>query len=103
MWQALIIGMIIAEVVADIIAKKWSLQGGRMLAAAALLGFIIVNVIWLGVLKNGSGLARGAVIFGVGSAVLATIVGTCFFDETFSRWQFIGTGLGFVSIILLLS
>lgn len=95
---ALLIGF---ELIADIFAKKWSLERKTVLAAAALVSYLIANSFWLFALKNGSGLARGAVIFSVASGVVAIGLGIFLFKESLSKIQAIGLVLGLVSIALI--
>ncbi len=93
--------LIIFELIADIFAKNWSLKGGWHLAAIALAAYLLGNTFWLFALKNGSGLAKGAVIFSIVSAVLAIGLGILFYKETLTKLQTIGVLLGLVSLILI--
>ena len=89
------------EMVADILAKNWSLRGGWYLASFSLLGYMLANVFWLFALKNGSGLTKGAIIFSISSAVVATILGVFFYKEDLSTIQMIGVFLGLISLIFI--
>lgn len=89
------------EFIADILAKEWSIKSGVILAAAALLAYLIANSFWLFALKNGSGLARGAVLFSIASGVIAVLLGLFLFKETVTRIQLIGLILGLISITLI--
>lgn len=93
--------LIIFELIADILAKNWSLKGGWILATGALLGYLIGNTFWLFALKNGSGLAKGALIFSIVSAVLAIGLGVFFYKEELTRLQITGVILGVLSLILI--
>ena len=93
--------LIFFEAVADILSKKWSLQGGGMLAAGALLGYLLANTFWLFALKNGSGLGRGAVIFSVASAIIALLLGTLLYHEKTQPLQLAGLILGIISLVLI--
>jgi multidrug transporter EmrE-like cation transporter len=93
--------LIAFEFIADILAKQWSLKQKTILAVGSLLGYLIANSFWLFALKNGSGLARGAVIFSVASAIIAIALGIFLFKENVNKFQIIGLALGVVSIILL--
>ncbi len=90
--------LVILEATADIISKTWQLRGGWVLASLALLTYIIANTFWLISLKNGAGLAKGAVLFSVFSAVLAVIIGVMFYKENITTVQLIGLILGIISI-----
>lgn len=94
--------LILFEAIADIFAKEWSL-GNRSFfyAALSLLCYLLANSSWLIALKYGSGLARGAIIFSVASAILATVIGLAFYKEHLSTVQLAGVLLGIVSIALI--
>ena len=93
--------LITFEIIADILAKKWSLSGPWYMAGLALLAYMAANTFWLFALKNGSGLGRGAVLFSVASAVLAIIVGVILYHEEVSSLQIAGMALGIVAIALI--
>lgn len=93
--------LIVFELVADVFAKEYSLKGNWYFWLGAIVAYMIANIFWLSSIKNGSGLARGAIIFSVGSAVVAMILGIYFYNETFTRTQIFGLILGVVSITLI--
>jgi drug/metabolite transporter (DMT)-like permease len=93
--------LIFFEFMADVLAKQWSLHRGFVLAGGALLSYVIANSFWLFALKNGSGLARGAVIFSVASGVIAVVVGLFLYKEEVTRMQAVGLVLGLISIALI--
>jgi len=90
--------LIFFELIADILAKNWSLRGGWTLALGALTAFLVANTFWLFALKNGSGLAKGAMIFSIVSAVLAICLGVLFYKETLGRVQLVGLSLGLFAL-----
>ncbi len=94
--------LIFFEAIADIFAKEWSL-GNRSIfyAVVSLLAYLLANTSWLIALKYGSGLARGAIIFSVASAILASVIGLVFYREHLTAVQGIGVALGIVSIFLI--
>jgi glucose uptake protein GlcU len=95
-------GLIVFEVIADVFAKEWSLRNFPILfAVLSLLSYLIANTFWLFALKNGSGLARGAVIFSVSTAILATLVGLVFYREQTTTFQLIGMGIGLLSLVFI--
>ncbi len=100
-WIIPIILVILAELVADIISKEYSLKGNWYFWVGAMLAYIITNTFWLWGLKSGSGLARGALIFSVCSAIGAVIIGVYFYSETTNKTQIIGMVLGLLSLILI--
>jgi len=100
-WIIPLILLIILESVADIFAKEYSLKGSWYFWVLAILGYIAANVFWLWGIKEGSGLARGAIIFSVASAILAIIIGVYFYQEETNKFQIVGMLLGAVSLGLI--
>lgn len=101
-WILPLVILIAFEMLADIAAKEWSLDSRRWwLAGASLLAYLLANTSWLIALRNGSGLARGAVLFSVASAILATAIGILLYHEDLSRTQLLGVLLGIASIVLI--
>ncbi|HLD00105.1 MAG TPA: EamA family transporter [Patescibacteria group bacterium] len=94
--------LVFFEAIADIFAKEWSL-GNRSIfyAVISLLAYLLANTSWLIALKYGSGLARGAIIFSVASALLASIIGLVFYKEQITTVQAAGIVLGIVSIFFI--
>lgn len=93
-----IVLLVIFEAIADIFAKEWSLKQSTLLWICAIGAYIIANTFWLFALKGGSGLARGAMIFSVVSAILALIIGVYFYGERLGIIEYIGIGLGIFSL-----
>lgn len=94
--------LIVFELIADVFAKEYSLKGNWYFWALAIAAYIIGNIFWLWGIRSGSGLARGAMLFSVGSAVAATFIGIHFFGENVGKLQLLGIFLGIVAIMLLL-
>ncbi len=93
--------LVLSELVADIFAKEYSLKGHNWLWVCAIIGYIFANIFWLSAIKNGSGLARGAILFSISSAVVATILGIFIYHESLNKIQIIGIVLGLLSITLI--
>lgn len=93
--------LIVFEMVADIFAKEWQLRGGTWRWVGALGSYLIANSFWLFALKNGSGLARGGLIFAVSCAVMAVVIGIFMYREDVTRIQMLGIGLGLISLCLI--
>jgi drug/metabolite transporter (DMT)-like permease len=93
--------LIVFELIADIFAKEYSIHLNWKYGGMAILSYIIANSFWLFALKNGSGLARGAIIFGVSSAIIAAVIGMAVYKEPLSVYQQIGIGFGLVSLAFL--
>jgi multidrug transporter EmrE-like cation transporter len=94
--------LIAFEVVADIFAKEYSLRGQEVFWIAAIASYILANVFWLSAIKNGSGLARGAILFSVGSAIGAALVGMLVYHERLHALQIAGIVLGVVALTFIL-
>ncbi len=93
--------VVICELIADIISKEYSLKGYWYLWVGAIVAYIITNIFWLWSIKSGSGLARGALIFSVGSAIGASIIGIYFYGESINKIQLTGMVFGILSLILI--
>ena len=93
--------LVFFEMIADVLAKNWSIKGNLYLAVFSLLSYMLANVFWLFALKNGSGLTKGAIIFSVSSAIIATILGVFFYKENISFVQLLGVFLGLISLLFI--
>ncbi len=100
-WIFPITMLLVCELVADIFSKEYSVKGHWYLWVGALFGYIIANIFWLWAIRSGSELARGAIIFSVGSAVIATTLGIYFYHESVTKIQIAGMVLGLLSLILI--
>lgn len=101
MWQYLLFSMIGADFIGNLIAKEWSVRGGKLLAVLSILMFIATNILWLLSLKNGSGLARGVMFYAVGTALLAFLAGVLWYKEAIPVVHLTGAVLGVLAIIFL--
>lgn len=93
--------LIVFELVADVFAKEYSLNNTYALWFAAIISYVIANAFWLNAIKNGSGLGKGAIIFSVASAVIATALSIFIYKEDVSRIQLVGMLLGLTSLIFI--
>jgi drug/metabolite transporter (DMT)-like permease len=93
--------LIIFELVADIFAKEYSLRGNYSLWISAIISYVVANAFWLNAIKNGSGLAKGAIIFSIISAVLAVLIGVILYKEIVTKIQIFGIILGIISLIFI--
>ncbi len=100
-WIIFIPFLILCELIADILAKEYSLKGNWYFWVGAAVAYFVGTLFWLLTIKHGSGLARGAIIFSVGTAIAATIVGVVFYSETTNKIQIIGMVLGALSLALI--
>jgi multidrug transporter EmrE-like cation transporter len=99
-WQLPLILLIVFELLADICAKEYQGTLRWYMALGAILLYVTANSFWLLSLRQGATLSIGATIFSVASAALAVFVGVCLYKETVSVHQWIGIGLGIVSLML---
>jgi multidrug transporter EmrE-like cation transporter len=102
MWLLFIGLLVLFELVADVFAKEWSLGRPWWFAAAALFFFLVCNSFWLLALKSGAGLARGVVLFAVGTTLTASTLGILWYREHLSPTQLVGIALGLISVGLLI-
>ena len=100
-WLLPLLVLILFELIADVLAKNWSLNGGWFLAIASLTAYLLANTFWLFALKNGSGLGRGAIIFSLVSAIIAILLGVFLYHEKVSTIQMVGITFGLVSLVLI--
>ena len=101
-WLIPLAFVVLFELVADILAKEWSLRTQVWwLGAAALVAYVVCNSFWLLALKNGSGLGRGAVVFSISSALLAVIIGLFWYGEKLSPLQATGIFIGLIALVLI--
>ena len=101
-WIVFIGLLIVFEIIADIFSKEWSLSGRILFWSLALAGYVVANVFWLKAIRLGSGLGRGAILFSVGSAIAAVVIGVVFYREQVGRMEVAGIILGVASLILIL-
>lgn len=94
--------LIVFEGIADILTKNYSLHGGALYFAAAISAYVVANLFWIFSLRSGAGLARGAMIFSVGSAIIAVLLGLLLYRETVSIRSIVGIFLGIVSLVLII-
>jgi len=100
-WSLPMIFLIICELTADFLGKKWTLHKKSVLFTASLTLYAIGNVFWIFAILNGVGLSRGAVIYAVAQEVLAVLMGVAYFKESLSKKQWLGMLLGFFTILIM--
>ncbi len=100
-WIIPLVVLILFEAIADYFAGKWGITGSMRFAFISFAGYALGNLSWLIAVYDGSGLARGAEIFSIVSALLAISIGVFIYKESFSNVQAIGAVLGVISIVLL--
>jgi multidrug transporter EmrE-like cation transporter len=100
-WFYFLLLLVAFELLADILAKQFSLNGRILFAILALLGFLAANTAWLISLRAGAELGKGAVLFSVLSGIGAVMIGVLVYHEKTTPWQLIGLGLGIAAIAFL--
>ncbi len=100
-WLYFLLLLVAFELLADILAKQFSLNGRILFAILALLGFLAANTAWLISLRTGAELGKGAVLFSVLSGIGAVMIGTLVYHEKTTPWQLIGLVLGIAAIAFL--
>jgi len=100
-WLYFLLLLVAFELLADILAKQFSLNGKILFAVLALLGFLAANIAWLISLRAGAELGKGAVLFSVLSGIGAVMIGILVYHEKTTPWQLIGLGLGIAAIAFL--
>jgi multidrug transporter EmrE-like cation transporter len=100
-WLFFLLLLVAFELLADILAKQFSLNGRILFALLALLGFLAANTAWLISLRTGAELGKGAVLFSVLSGIGAVMIGVLVYHEKTTPWQLIGLGLGIAAIAFL--
>jgi drug/metabolite transporter (DMT)-like permease len=101
MWIIALGLLVTFEAIADILSKEYALHGTFLYWSLSLLGYVVANIFWLISIRKGSGLARGAILFSVGSAIAAILIGVIKYQEKIGRVEFVGILVGILSIILI--
>ncbi|HET7638968.1 MAG TPA: SMR family transporter [Ktedonobacteraceae bacterium] len=100
-WLYFLLLLVAFELVADILAKQFSLNGKLIFAVLSILGFVAANLAWLVSLRTGAELSKGAVLFSVLSGIGAVLIGVLIYHEKANPYQLIGLALGVVAIAFL--
>jgi multidrug transporter EmrE-like cation transporter len=100
-WLYFLLLLVAFELLADILAKQFALNGRILFAVLALLGFLAANTAWLISLRTGAELGKGAVLFSVLSGIGAVMIGVLVYHEKTTPWQIIGLALGIAAIAFL--
>lgn len=97
-WMTFLFVLVVFELLADLLAKQFAVNGNLIFALLALLGFMIANGFWLISLRSGAQLGKGAVLFAVLSGIGAVLIGLLVYREHVSPSQIIGLVLGMAAI-----
>lgn len=94
--------LIIFEILADIFAKEYSIKERALFYTMSIGCYMLANVAWLESMRRGMELSKGGLIFSVGTAITAVVIGKYFYHEEVSRLQMSGMLLGIVSLVLIM-
>jgi multidrug transporter EmrE-like cation transporter len=100
-WLTFILLLVVFELVADVLAKQFSLNGKLVFAVLSILGYVAANIAWLISLRSGGELGKGSVIFAALSGIVAVMIGVLVYKEKASPYQLIGMALGIAAIVFL--
>ncbi|SRR6266496_2722320 len=100
-WVTFILILVLFEVVADVLAKQFALNGKLVIAVLSIIGYVAANIAWLISLRSGGELGKGAVIFAALSGIAAVVIGLLVYREKVGSYQLIGMVLGIVAIVFL--
>ena len=100
-WVLYLLTLVAFEVVADVLAKHFALNGKLVLGVLSLCCYVFANIAWLISLCSGGTLSRGSVIFSALNGVVAVVLGLYVFHEKASHTQLVGMALGLAAIVLL--
>lgn len=101
MWLAFIFILVVFEIVADVLAKQFALNGKLVFAVLSILGYVAANIAWIISLRSGGELSKGSVIFAALSGIIAVVIGVLVYKEKASPYQLIGMVLGIAAIVFL--
>ena len=93
--------LMIFETLGNFVAGLFGSLQNLLLVPLVLIVYAIANYFWLQALKDGSGLARGTIYFGVAVVITTAVVGFAFYEETLSILKLSGIGLVIVSLFLM--
>jgi multidrug transporter EmrE-like cation transporter len=96
----IILAAVALEVVADILFKKWSMNGRAILLAVGIGLYIIGTVAWAFSLKFEL-LTKAISIFTILNLITVALAGLIIFKENLSLTNKIGFVLGLVAIVLI--
>ena len=100
-WLVYLFVLVAFELVADVLAKQFSINGRLFFAVLSILGYVLANIAWLISLRSGGTLSRGSVIFSARHASVAVIIGLLIYREKVGSYQVVGLVLGIAAIMFL--
>lgn len=101
LWVPLVAAVVALEIAADVAAKESALRGGGWWMAVPVALVIAGNVSWQYALRMGVGLARAGILYAVGVALGAALIGVIGYGEEMTARHVVGAVLGVVVLLLL--
>jgi len=100
-WVVYLLVLVAFEVLADVLAKHFALNGKLLFGLLSLGGYVLANSAWLISLRSGGTLSQGSVIFSALNGVVAVVLGLFVFHEKAGPYQLIGIALGLAAMVFL--
>ena len=100
-WLVYLIILVAFELVADVLAKQFAINGRLVFGVLSILGYVLANIAWLISLRSGGTLSRGSVIFSALNAIVAVVIGLLIYHEKVGPYQLVGLALGIAAIMFL--
>ena len=94
--------LILFEIFADIFAKEYSLKERVIFYTLSIICYMLANVAWLESMRRGMELSKGGLVFSVGTAITAVVIGKYCYHEEVTKLQMSGMLLGIVSLALIM-
>jgi multidrug transporter EmrE-like cation transporter len=96
-----LLALVAFEVLADVLAKHFALNGKLAFGVLSLSGYVLANSAWLFSLRSGGTLSRGSMIFSAFNGVVAVVLGLFIFHEKSSPYQLLGMVLCLAAMVFL--
>jgi multidrug transporter EmrE-like cation transporter len=93
--------LMVFETFGNYFAGLFGTMQNIFIAILSLVIYAIANYFWLQALKDGSGLARGTVYFGVAVIIFTALIGFAFYEEGVTIITVAGIITGTASLFLL--
>jgi len=100
-WFVPFVFLMIFETLGNYFAGLFGTIQNIFIAIFSLVIYAVANYFWLQALKDGSGLARGTVYFGVAVIIFTVLIGFAFYEEGITIITVAGILTGTVSLFLL--
>jgi len=99
-WFYLILFLLI-KIGSDITSKEYGIQNKFWIWIIAMIGYIIATVLWLLSFKQGMSLSIAVPVTSVIFMIIAVLIGSIIYKESFSINHLFGLLFGLISVYLL--